>query len=137
MDRQGAVAELRAVVAAFATEFLDTGDRWCVALSGGPDSLALTGVAATILPTTALIVDHRLPSGGPVTAARSPRPAPPDTQRWRMPVATGPFCWPTLSTTRPRRCCSALAAARVPGRSPACAATIRPGAGRCWRCGAR
>ena len=58
MDRPGAVAELRAVVAAFAAEFLDTADGWCVALSGGPDSLALTGVAATILPTTALIVDH-------------------------------------------------------------------------------
>jgi len=35
-------------------------DRWCVALSGGPDSLALTAVAAEVKPTTALIVDHRL-----------------------------------------------------------------------------
>lgn len=34
--------------------------RWCVALSGGPDSLALTAAAATVLPTTALIVDHGL-----------------------------------------------------------------------------
>ena len=60
MDRPGAVIELRAVVAAFAKQFLPTADSWCVALSGGPDSLALTGIAATMLPTTALIVDHGL-----------------------------------------------------------------------------
>ncbi len=35
-------------------------ERWCVALSGGADSLALTAVAAASKPTTALIVDHRL-----------------------------------------------------------------------------
>jgi tRNA(Ile)-lysidine synthase len=75
MDRPGAVAELRAVVAAFATEFLDTADRWCVALSGGPDSLALTAVAATILPTTALIVDHGLQAGSPAVAATAQRQA--------------------------------------------------------------
>jgi tRNA(Ile)-lysidine synthase len=75
MDRPGAVAELRAVVAAFATEFLDTADHWCVALSGGPDSLALTGVAATILPTTALIVDHGLQSGSATVAATAQRQA--------------------------------------------------------------
>ncbi len=75
MDRPGAVAELRAVVAAFATEFLDTADRWCVALSGGPDSLALTAVAATILPTTALIVDHGLQSGSAAVAATAQRQA--------------------------------------------------------------
>src|SRR5271163_2636932 len=75
MDRPGAVAELRAVVAAFATEFLDTADSWCVALSGGPDSLALTGVAATILPTTALIVDHGLQSGSATVAATAQRQA--------------------------------------------------------------
>src|SRR6202012_4714188 len=75
MDRQGAVAELRAVVAAFATEFLDSGDRWCVALSGGPDSLALTGVATTVLPTTALIVDHGLPAGSATVAATAQRQA--------------------------------------------------------------
>jgi tRNA(Ile)-lysidine synthase len=75
MDRSGAVAELRAVVAAFATEFLDTVDRWCVALSGGPDSLALTGVAATILPTTALIVDHGLQAGSATVAATAQRQA--------------------------------------------------------------
>ena len=75
MDRPGAVAELRAVVAAFAAEFLDTADRWCVALSGGPDSLALTGVAATILPTTALIVDHGLQAGSATVAATAQRQA--------------------------------------------------------------
>jgi tRNA(Ile)-lysidine synthase len=75
MDRPGAVAELRAVVAAFAAEFLDTADGWCVALSGGPDSLALTGVAATIRPTTALIVDHGLQSGSAAVAATAQRQA--------------------------------------------------------------
>jgi tRNA(Ile)-lysidine synthase len=63
------------VVAAFATKFLDTADHWCVALSGGPDSLALTGVAATILPTTALIVDHGLQSGSATVAATAQRQA--------------------------------------------------------------
>ncbi|MEO3758432.1 tRNA lysidine(34) synthetase TilS [Mycobacterium sp. B14F4] len=60
MDRPGAVATLRAAVAAFAREFASDDDRWCVALSGGPDSLALTAVAAGSRPTTALIVDHQL-----------------------------------------------------------------------------
>ncbi|MDT5014805.1 MAG: tRNA(Ile)-lysidine synthase, partial [Mycobacterium sp.] len=59
MDPQGAVAALRAAVAAFGREHA-ADHRWCVALSGGPDSLALTAVAATVMPTTALIVDHRL-----------------------------------------------------------------------------
>jgi tRNA(Ile)-lysidine synthase len=63
MDRQGPVGQLHAAVAAFAKEYLPTADRWCVALSGGPDSLALTAVAAAMLPTTALIVDHGLQSG--------------------------------------------------------------------------
>ncbi len=39
---------------------LEAGDRWCVGLSGGADSLALTAVAARLRPTTALIVDHGL-----------------------------------------------------------------------------
>jgi tRNA(Ile)-lysidine synthase len=60
MDRQGAVAQLRAAVEAFANTHLATEKRWCVALSGGPDSLALTAVAAPLRPTTALIVDHGL-----------------------------------------------------------------------------
>ena len=60
MDRQGAVGQLRAAVQAFASTYLVTADAWCVALSGGPDSLALTAVAAGLRPTTALIVDHGL-----------------------------------------------------------------------------
>jgi tRNA(Ile)-lysidine synthase len=75
MDRQGAVAELRAAVTAFAKEYLATADRWCVALSGGPDSLALTGIAAAVLPTTALIVDHGLQAGSAAIAATAQRQA--------------------------------------------------------------
>src|SRR6201998_1257487 len=75
MDRPGAVAELRAAVAAFAKEYLATAEHRCVALSGGPDSLALTGVAAALLPTTALIVDHGLQSGSAATAAAAKRQA--------------------------------------------------------------
>ena len=68
MDRPGAVGQLRAAVEAFATDYLATVDRWCVALSGGPDSLALTAVAARLRPTTALIVDHGLQSDSAVVA---------------------------------------------------------------------
>ncbi len=60
MDRQGAVGQLRTAVEAFAKTYLVTAEQWCVALSGGPDSLALTAVAAQLRPTTALIVDHSL-----------------------------------------------------------------------------
>lgn len=60
MDRQGAVGQLRTAVEAFAQTYLGGDERWCVALSGGPDSLALTAVAAPLRPTTALIVDHGL-----------------------------------------------------------------------------
>jgi tRNA(Ile)-lysidine synthase len=63
MDRPGAVAQLRAAVAAFTKAHLATADRWCVALSGGPDSLALTAIAAPMRPTTALIVEHGLQAG--------------------------------------------------------------------------
>lgn len=70
MDRPRAVAELRAEVARFARRHLAAAQRWCVALSGGPDSLALTAVAADVLPTTALIVDHGLqPDSAAVTDA--------------------------------------------------------------------
>jgi tRNA(Ile)-lysidine synthase len=51
---------LQAAVAAFGRRYAGADDRWCVALSGGPDSLALTAVAAKAKPTTALIVDHHL-----------------------------------------------------------------------------
>src|SRR5258708_20563111 len=60
MDRQGAVARLRAAVAAFVSDHATSDEHWCVALSGGADSLALTAVATAYKPTTALIVDHRL-----------------------------------------------------------------------------
>ncbi|AGB26099.1 tRNA(Ile)-lysidine synthetase [Mycobacterium sp. JS623] len=62
MDRQGAVATLTAALAAFVSEHAGGDERWCVALSGGADSLALTAVAAAAKPTVALIVDHRLQS---------------------------------------------------------------------------
>lgn len=119
MDRQGAVAALRAAVAAFDRDF-GVGDRWCVALSGGADSLALTAVAAGIKPTIALIVDHRLQSdsdtvaetarqqalslgcvaaqaitidigtkGGPEAAARTARYRALDAAREGMPVLLG------------------------------------------------
>lgn len=58
MDRQGALAALHTAVDAFARRYAADAPRWCVGLSGGPDSLALTAVAARLLPTTALIVDH-------------------------------------------------------------------------------
>jgi tRNA(Ile)-lysidine synthase len=72
MDRQGAVAALKAAVAAFVSDHASDDDRWCVALSGGADSLALTAVAAACKPTTALIVDHQLQgdSGNVAATAR-------------------------------------------------------------------
>jgi tRNA(Ile)-lysidine synthase len=60
MDRPGALAKLQTVVATFARDYSAGDQRWCVALSGGADSLALTAVAAAVKPTTALIVDHGL-----------------------------------------------------------------------------
>jgi tRNA(Ile)-lysidine synthase len=75
MDRQGAVGQLRAAVEAFAGTYLEppAAQQWGVALSGGPDSLALTAVAARLRPTTALIVDHGLQpeSAAVAEAARS------------------------------------------------------------------
>ena len=69
MDRQGAVATLKSAVAAFVSDHAAGDERWCVALSGGADSLALTAVAAVAQPTTALIVDHRLqPDSGRVAS---------------------------------------------------------------------
>ncbi|MFV8172740.1 tRNA lysidine(34) synthetase TilS [Mycolicibacterium peregrinum] len=73
MDRSGAVAALRRAVAA-AGERID-GVSWCVALSGGSDSLALTAVAAELRPTTALIIDHRLQSGSDAVADTARRQA--------------------------------------------------------------
>ena len=59
MDRSGPVAQLRGALSAFAQAHR-LSEPWCVALSGGPDSLSLTAVAAADRPTTALIVDHGL-----------------------------------------------------------------------------
>ena len=63
MDRPGALNRVRSAVRDFAAAYLPDADRWCVALSGGPDSLALTAAAAGVRPTTALIVDHGLQPG--------------------------------------------------------------------------
>lgn len=60
---------LRRAVADFASGPLAGVGSWCVALSGGPDSLALTAAAAAVLPTTALIVDHGLQAGSDTVAA--------------------------------------------------------------------
>jgi tRNA(Ile)-lysidine synthase len=73
MDRTGAVAALRQAVAA-AGQSIDE-SAWCVALSGGPDSLALAAVAADLRPTTALIVDHRLQAGSDTVAETAHRQA--------------------------------------------------------------
>lgn len=75
MDRPGALARLRATVAGFAGTTLAGAPSWCVALSGGPDSLALTAAAAAALPTTALIVDHGLQPGSSAVAETAHRQA--------------------------------------------------------------
>jgi tRNA(Ile)-lysidine synthase len=62
-------------VAGFATDSLPGATSWCVALSGGPDSLALTAAAAAALPTTALIVDHGLQPGSADVAEHARRQA--------------------------------------------------------------
>lgn len=67
MDRSSALTPLRASLTAFARRY--PADRWCVGLSGGADSLALTAVAAALKPTTALIVDHGLQTGSAEVAA--------------------------------------------------------------------
>ena len=69
MDRPGAVAGLRAALAGFAATWLADAQSWCVALSGGPDSLALTAAAAVTLPTTVLIVDHGLQADSEAVAS--------------------------------------------------------------------
>ncbi len=66
---------MSAFVAEYLADSRATADRWCVALSGGPDSLALTAVAAALLPTTALIVDHGLQAGSAAAAATARRQA--------------------------------------------------------------
>lgn len=63
MDRQGSVATVRTAVDEFARTYCAADERWCVALSGGADSLALAAAAARVRPTVALIVDHDLQPG--------------------------------------------------------------------------
>ena len=75
MDRPGPLARLRSHLAGFAAARLPEAQRWCVALSGGPDSLALTAAAAAVLPTTALIVDHGLQPASDQVAATARRQA--------------------------------------------------------------
>lgn len=53
----------------FAETSLPDERSWCVAVSGGPDSVALAAAAATVRPTTALIVDHGLQPGSEAVAA--------------------------------------------------------------------
>lgn len=71
MDRTGSVAALHKAVSAFALRYRIDEKHWCVALSGGPDSLALTAVAAELRPTTALIVDHGLQPDSAAVADRA------------------------------------------------------------------
>ncbi len=62
-------------MAGFADTWLGDTRTWCVALSGGPDSLALTAAAAQLRPTTALIVDHGLQPGSEAVAETARRQA--------------------------------------------------------------
>lgn len=71
MDRQGALARLRAVVSAFAACHVPADDGWCVAVSGGADSLALAAAASGVRRTTALIVDHGLQAGSRYVAEQA------------------------------------------------------------------
>jgi tRNA(Ile)-lysidine synthase len=75
MDRTDPLRQIRSAVSSFATATVPNAERWCVALSGGPDSLALTAAAAEVLPTTALIVDHGLQPGSAQVAETAARQA--------------------------------------------------------------
>ncbi|MHC9295566.1 tRNA lysidine(34) synthetase TilS [Mycobacterium sp. LTG2003] len=110
MDRSGAVATLRRVVTAFGSKVDD--ERWCVALSGGPDSLALAAIAAGIRPTTALIVDHSLQPGSRAVAetARQQALAVGCTAAQVIPVVVGRSGGPEAAARQARY--TALRAAR-------------------------
>jgi tRNA(Ile)-lysidine synthase len=71
MDRTGSVAAVRRAVSAFASRHHLDEKHWCVALSGGPDSLALTAAAAGLRPTIALVVDHGLQPDSAAVADRA------------------------------------------------------------------
>ncbi|MDT5012957.1 MAG: tRNA(Ile)-lysidine synthase [Mycobacterium sp.] len=75
MDRTGSVAALRAAVSTFSRRHIPDEKHWYVALSGGPDSLALTAVAARLRPTVALVVDHGLQTGSAAVAQTAARQA--------------------------------------------------------------
>ncbi len=75
MDPPGALAQLGAALRRFAEQHLPDDEHWCAGLSGGPDSLALTAVAAAMRPTTALIVDHGLQPGSAEVAETARRHA--------------------------------------------------------------
>lgn len=75
MDHQSSLGQIRSAVHTFAGRQLGDPENWCVALSGGADSLALTAAAAAVLPTTALIVDHGLQSGSAGVAETARRHA--------------------------------------------------------------
>jgi tRNA(Ile)-lysidine synthase len=75
MDQSGAVAELRRAVRNFTVRYVVDDERWCVALSGGPDSLALTAVAAQLKATVALIIDHGLQADSAAVADTARRQA--------------------------------------------------------------
>ena len=62
-------------MADFAVRRLADTSSWCVALSGGPDSLALVATAAPVRSTTALIVDHGLQPGSDTVAEAARRQA--------------------------------------------------------------
>lgn len=69
MDHPSPLATVRRAVDDFARVHCATDERWCVALSGGADSLALAAVAALVRPTVALIVDHGLQAGSDTVAS--------------------------------------------------------------------
>ncbi|MCV7422288.1 tRNA lysidine(34) synthetase TilS [Mycobacterium yunnanensis] len=69
MDRPGSVGTVRAAVEAFARTHCAADESWCVALSGGADSLALTAAAVRVRPTVALVVDHGLQDGSGTVAS--------------------------------------------------------------------
>lgn len=75
MDRTGSLATLCSTLAGYAAVRLADVPAWCVALSGGPDSLALTAAATSIRPTTALIIDHGLQPGSAEVAQAARRQA--------------------------------------------------------------
>ena len=139
MDRPGSVATLRTAVADFARTHLPGEDRWCVALSGGADSLALTAVAAAERHTTALIVDHRLQTESGRVAAHARQQALDvgcvdaqvlcvDVGFERRARGGGPQC-PLRGVGRRARRCAGAARAHLgrPGRDGV--ARARPGLG--------